>query len=140
MKMDLLGKIKQDFINARKEKNEIKKTILSVLIGEISKIEKSKERIVVTDTLIIKEIKNLVNANEQTNNLEENVYLECYLPKMLSDEEITTEVVDLLDEFGVNNTNVKMIGVILAVLNKKYPGMIDGKNCSRIIREQMLNK
>jgi len=126
----MLTKLKADKISAMKEKNTTKKTILGVIIGEIERENKNKN--ILTNDDIIKRIKKLVDNNIITNNTEENIYLECYLPKMLTNDELEIIISNVISDN--NLSGIRSIGVLMKHLNENYSGQFDGKNASIIAK------
>jgi uncharacterized protein YqeY len=133
--MSLFEKIKSDRIQAMKNKNTVEKNVLSYIIGQLTNIEKQGD--VITDTVVIKELKKLVQSNISTESDEligENVYLERYIPKVLSETELVNLVNPKLDLIDKSKLQFNLIGVILKELDKEYPGQINGKIASKVIR------
>ena len=127
----MLEKLKTERISAMKEKNTVKKNILSTLIGEIELKGKAKGRIdPLSDSEIIKEIKKMVENNILSGTEEENIYIEKYLPKTLSDEDLTEIITEIITDNNLEG--MKGLGVIMKNLNEKYSGQFDGKNASII--------
>ena len=126
----LKEKIKADIISAMKERNSTKKLVLSTLIGELDRVDKSP-----TDEKIIKIIQKMVENNKLTNTTEENIYLNVYLPKMLDtnvlDEKIKTYIVDN----GLST--MRDMGKIMKYLNTDYTGMFNGKEASEISKKYL---
>ena len=95
----MLEKIKKLHLNARLQKDEVAKNILSLLIGEIEKEELKRS---VSDTDCIRIVQKLIKSNDETLSykdnpvlVEENRILQSVLPQMLSVEEAKSYVVDL---------------------------------------------
>lgn len=59
--------------------------------------------------------------------------LEAYLPKMLSEEEVRTEVQATIAETGA--TSMKDMGKVMGILSSKLAGKADGKVISTIVKE-----
>ena len=131
----MLEKLKAEKISAMKEKNTIKKNILSTLIGDIEKENKSKNGIL-TETEILKMIKKMIDNNILTNDIEENQYIEIYLPKMLSDEELETIISKIISDNNLEG--MKAMGMIMKTLNQDYAGQFDGKTASFISKKILL--
>jgi uncharacterized protein YqeY len=58
--------------------------------------------------------------------------LESYLPKQLTDDEISIEVDKVMAETGSNN-----MGVLMKELNTRLAGRADGKTISRILKTKL---
>jgi len=131
----MLKKLKDERISAMKEKNIIKKNILSTLIGDIEKENKSGKGIL-SDQDIIKMIKKLVDNNVTTGNEEENQYIEIYLPKMITDEELEIIISKIINDNNLDG--LKAMGTIMKTLNQDYAGQYDGKTASIISKKILL--
>ncbi|MDE7410758.1 MAG: GatB/YqeY domain-containing protein [Paramuribaculum sp.] len=65
--------------------------------------------------------------------LAEATVIEEYLPKPLSDEELTAELSTIITELGV--TDPREMGKVMGVASKKLAGRADGKAISAKVRE-----
>lgn len=59
--------------------------------------------------------------------------IESYLPKMLTEDEIRTEVKNTITEVGA--TSMKEMGQVMGILSSKLAGKADGKVISAIVKE-----
>lgn len=109
----LKEKINADFIAAMKNKDVVKKNLLSVIRGEIQTIEKNNG----IDNLSDDDIMNILNKiakslresikTSPTDELnEELIIVESYLPKQMTQEEITIIVKQLIEEKDLNIAEV----------------------------------
>jgi len=131
----MLEKLKAERISAMKEKNTIKKNVLSTLIGEIERENKSgKGELKEQD--IIKLIKKMVENNITTGSEDENQYIDIYLPKMLSENELETIISKIIEDNNLEG--MKGMGVIMKNLNQHYAGQFDGSNASSISKKILL--
>lgn len=131
----LIDKIKTDNLAARKAHDSNKATLLTTLIGEAEMIGKNAGNRAPTDDEVVETIRKFVKNNKQT--IEalagvgvekfqfENDVLTEYLPKMLSEDELT-EVIKSFD--------TKNMGEIMKQLKAKYAGVYDGAMASRIAK------
>ena len=124
--MLLIDKLKTERITALKEKNTIAKDVLSVVIGEATKVDK-----IPTDEVVIKIIKKVIKGVEDSlNHLDpinqnyiklsfEKDILTLYLPKQLGHKEI----------LGVLNAMFKFekptIKDIMSFFSKEFNGCVD---------------
>jgi len=131
----MLNKLKEDKINAMKEKNVVKKNILSTLIGEIELKNKSGNGELQIQE-IYKIIKKMIDNNILTNNIDENQYIEHYLPSLLSDNELEKIINDFISENKLDG--LKSLGLIMKYLNENYSGQFDGKKASLISKNILL--
>lgn len=134
----LFDKLKQDRIQAMKERNYIIKDLLGTLIGECSKETKEP-----TDDKVIATIKKFIKNTEEClkyisdsdklnplcKEMNELIILESYLPKQMTEEEIRGNI-ELLKLAG--NTN---IGMIMKSFKDLYENEYDGATVSRIAKE-----
>ena len=133
--MTLLEIIKSDRQNAMIEKNPLKRMILSTLVGELDLMVKKPDMIgkELTDAIIIKKVKTLVDANIECNTTEENQYLECYLPDVLSETNLDYIIKDYMEK--MEYSTMKDMGKVMGFLSKTYSGQYDGKIASNLVRK-----
>jgi len=112
--MGLKTKINEDYMNAMKNRDSLKKNILSVVKGEIQTIEKNTSVDCLSDEEIIKilnktakSLKEVISINNDEESTQQLVIIESYLPKNLSKEEIEN-IVDELNSNGINNIGAIM--------------------------------
>lgn len=138
----LLEKIKQDLITATKKQDPLILKTLRFILSEINykKIELQKE---LNDEDIIvllqKEVKKRLEAMEMMKKgnrddlvNEEEYKLKViynYLPKQMSDEEITVVVKEVLAKLPSPN-----IGPVIGEVIKRTKGKADGKKIAEIVR------
>ena len=67
------------------------------------------------------------------NELAEVAVIEQYLPKQLSDEELTAELRKIIAEVGA--TDAKMMGKVMGVATKALAGRADGRAISAKVKE-----
>lgn len=60
-----------------------------------------------------------------------------YLPKMLSEEELTAIISEYIDNSGFEN--MSCMGDVMKFLSTKYSGQYDGKTASKIVRDLITN-
>ena len=105
--MKLREKISADYMTAFKEKNVVAKNLLSVVKGEIQTIEKnigselSDEDVIKILQKSAKSLKEMVSSGSESAQSELEI-IESYLPKQMSQEEITQKVSELINS-GVTN-------------------------------------
>ena len=127
------NKIKKDRMNAMKNKEEVKKTILGVLLGELDQIGKD-----VSDEEVLKTIKKLIKSNMEVgseNTLKENDILEKYMPTILKKEELENIVDQQIYENGYSK--MKDMGKIMSYLSTNYTSRYDGKRASEIVKNRL---
>jgi uncharacterized protein YqeY len=125
----LQEKIEADLKTAIKNQSE-EKSLLRVIIGEFNRFGKT-----LSDdeaTKIIKKMKE--NAIEMHNQSEIDI-LDRYLPQMLSTEDLSIAIENIITENGI--VDIKGMGIIMGKLKQKYPNQYDGKLASEIIRKHL---
>ena len=144
MKKKLLADLKE----AMKEKNEIKKNAIQMVRAGILQIEKDKG-IELTDEQIIelisKEVKKRKDSiadyekggrEDLVNQIKEEIsYLEKYLPKQLTEEEITVIVKEIIAELGA--TSMKDMGRVMKSAKEKMGVSADGKTINKVVKENL---
>ena len=131
--MKLKEKISTDYIQAFKEKNSVKKNLLSVVKGEITTIEKNTgvaelndESVVKILMKIAKSLKETVAMSGDEESKSQLIIVEEYLPKQMSREEITSKVNELV------SSGVTQLGAIM----KEFATLpADKKIVSEVVRE-----
>ena len=141
-------KLLEDLKEAMKEKNEIKKNAIQMVRAGILQIEKDKG-IELTDEQIIelisKEVKKRKDSiadyekggrEDLVNQInEESSYLEKYLPKQLTEEEITVIVKQIIAELGA--TTMKDMGKVMKAAKEKMGVTADGKTINKVVKENL---
>lgn len=141
-------KLLEDLKEAMKEKNEIKKNAIQMVRAGILQIEKDKE-IELTDEQIIelisKEVKKRKDSiadyekggrEDLVNQINEEIsYLEKYLPKQLTEEEITVIVKQIIAELGA--TTMKDMGKVMKAAKEKMGVTADGKTINKVVKENL---
>jgi len=133
--MTIQEQINVDLKSAMLAKNEYKKSILRVLIGEFNRVGK-----VVDDAKAQSIIKKMVeNATENgklsskgESSLFEIAILNEYLPKQLTTDQLTMHISQLIEDKGY--TSVKDMGKIMGDLKNQFGGQYDGRLASDLIK------
>lgn len=150
--MSLKEKIEQDLANARKEKNELVVSTLSMLRAAILNAEIAAMRKEFTDEDVSKVIRGEVKkhkdsiAEYQKGNREDLVSKEKkemeilmrYLPAELSEEELKKIVEEKIKEFGASGSGD--FGKVMGAVMKMVGGRVSGDNVSRIVKELLQRK
>lgn len=66
------------------------------------------------------------------NELKEKSFIDEYLPKMMTEDELTNVIKSIVDSLGA--TTMKDMGNVMKTLSAQYSGQYDGKTASTIIR------
>ena len=133
----LIDIIKRDFIEARKNRDTEKSLLLSTLIGEMetkSVIDDGKKCI--SDDLAVSTVKKFVKNIDDTLKIKEDVallieksILLTYLPKNLSEKELTDIIQNAIDDGKAN------IGALMGHLKTNYANQYDGKLASQLVNK-----
>ena len=67
--------------------------------------------------------------------LKEVAVLEQFLPKALSEEEISAAVIATIEETGASG--MKEMGKVMGIVSKKLEGQADGKTISTIVKQKL---
>jgi len=143
--MSILKKVKKDQLSARKDKNKLKTAIYTSLVSEIAIIGKNQgiEETLDSDSIkviikfkkgadeTLKLIKDTASP-EKIAELEEEIEIyNSYLPKLMSENDLSKLISDMID--SLPNPN---IGMIMGQL-KKSGYAYDGKLASKLIKEKL---
>lgn len=135
----LYKKIKEDYLDARWNKDSDKISLLTTLIGESSKLSKDSHGGEPTDSEMIKTVKKFINnldelLSYQSDNIvakKEKSILELYLPKQMSEEDIRLALVSS----GIDLSDKKSIGLVMNHFKKSYEGLYDSKLVMKVLKE-----
>lgn len=142
----LKQKIESDLLENMRSKNEVGKNTLRILLSAIKlfEIEKSTK---IDDSgilsLIQKELKSrrdsindFLKGNRQDlvdSTMSEIAFLENYLPRQLSDQEIEKIVIDAIDE--VNASAPSDMGKVMKIVLPRTSGQAPADRVSKIVRD-----
>jgi len=140
--------IKNDIVNAMKEKNTLKLQTLRGVKGEVD-LEHINKKIEITDDLIINVISHQIKTRKESikefekgnrQDLIDKTSLEIellqdYLPQQLAEEEI----IKIIDEIFVkiNPTSSKEMGIIMREITPLVKGKADMSLISKLIKEKL---
>lgn len=146
--MDLFEKVSADIKAAMLARDKVRLETLRGIKKEFieAKTAKGAEG-VLTDDQAIKIMAKMVKQRRETaaiyteqnrpelaeNELAEANVIEEYLPKQLSDEELTTELKKIIEETGA--TSMAQMGKVMGVASKALAGRADGKAISAKVRQ-----
>ena len=144
----LKEKLLQDFKEAMKEKNELKKNTIMMVRAAILQIEKDTQKELNDDAILeilAKEIKKRKDSLEdieksgredlikQVN--DEMAIMKAYLPKELSLEELEKIIEEVIAETGA--TSMKDMGKVMQAAKAKTAGRADNKVINEIVKEKL---
>lgn len=136
-------------MSAVKEKNFHKVDALRLIKSRIQ-LEKTNGSLhELTDDQIIKIIQKLSKQQEEVVEmyksagkedvanieLEQKKYMDSYLPKMLTEDQLRVIVDDIISHNGFSS--IKDMKSIMSILASKYPSQYDGKVAGKIIKEML---
>lgn len=131
----LQEKINADLKTAMKNQDDATKSLLRVIIGDFSRIgtpENDYGRSL-SDEEILRLLKKFKEEAVLMNNSVEAEILDRYLPKMLSETELSEAIKEIVLEKGI--TDMKGMGIIMGELKKKFGSTYDGKMASQLVKE-----
>ena len=148
--MGIFDIIKTDMYKAMKERDKVKSVALRTALSKI-KDKQIEKKDTLNDSEIIKVLRGLVKQRDESiklyvdagrvdladNEKLEKKYLETYLPKMLSNEEVAIIVETVIKDLNADSIND--IGKIMPVVMKRGKGLVDG-NFARQILVSLLSK
>ena len=145
----MLERINKDIVEAMKSKDALKLATLRMLKGaiDLERINKKLDKVLDEDivTIIGKQIKtrkesilefekgNRQDLIDKTNS--EIEILNVYMPVMMTEEEITSVVMDAINEVGA--TSIKDMGSVMRIVSPKLKGKADMSLVSSIIKSKL---
>ena len=146
--MSLKEKLAEDLKQAMKDKDQLRKNVITMVRADIKQAEVDK-RIELNDSDIIdvisKQAKQRRDALEEfskggRNDLMEETQQEIdvlltYLPEQLSEEEIVKIVGETISEIGANS--IKDMGKVMAAVLPKVKGKADGKLVNEAVKKHL---
>ena len=143
--MSLKNKISQDLKEAMKAKDNKTRDALRLLNSAFKQIEVDERRELSDEDvikIIQKQIKQREDSIEQYKKANRDDLIEkeqkeidiykTYLPKQLNDDELQSEVENIIKETGA--TSMKDMGKVMGIASKKLAGKADGKRISAIVK------
>ena len=142
----LKERLLDDLKNSMKEKNVNRKNTVQMVRAAILQVEKDK-KIELNDDQILEVIaKEFKKRNDSLADYEksgredlinqikeEMAVLEEYLPKKLSEEEVTEKVKEIIAELGA--TSMKEMGIIMKTAKERLGVTADGKMINEVVKK-----
>ncbi len=140
-------KLNEDLKSAMKNKETLRLNTIRLVKKYVQELETSVGHSgEATDAEILKVINKLVKQGRDAadqyksagrtdlynEEMGQVVVLESYLPKQMTDDEISIEIDKVMVETGSNN-----MGVLMKELNSRLAGRADGKTISRILKTKL---
>lgn len=148
----LINTIKQNQLQARKNKDATAASLLTTLIGESEMVGKNDGNRESTDAEVTAVIKKFVknidetisalsknpegNADRIATATKEKDILMAYLPKQLDEAQLRAEMQKIITELSLSSP--KGMGVLMKELKNKFPGAYDGNTASKIAKEVLV--
>jgi len=136
----------QDFKDAMKEKNELKKNTITMIRAAVLQVEKDTQRELNDDAIIeiiAKELKKRkdslteIEKTDRTDMIEqvksEISIIKAYLPEELTIEELTSIIENTINEVGASS--MKDMGKVMQAVKAKTTGRADGKTINEIVKK-----
>ena len=150
--MSIKERVQVDFVAAMKAKNETAKAALSGLKSKITEAEKANGNCELTDTEVVKVITSAIKQRKQSfdefskggredlavKEQGEILVLEAYMPKQMTDEEITSEITKILANFEGETNRVAKMGRTMGAFNKAFVGKADNAKVKSIIESLVI--
>ncbi|AOT68526.1 GatB/YqeY domain-containing protein [Geosporobacter ferrireducens] len=146
--MSLKEKLMEDLKIAMKEKDQLKKSVITMVRASIKQYEVD-HRVELDDDSVLeimsKQVKQKKDAIEEfakggredlVNEAKAEIeVLLTYLPKQLTEDEISEIVVQVLNETGASTA--KDMGKVMAALMPKVKGRADGKLVNQVVKKHL---
>lgn len=126
VRLEALRGVKKEFIEAKTAKGASGDLADDAALKILAKMVKQRKE---TAELYVSQNRPELAENE----LAEAAAIEAYLPKALTDEELTAELKKIIAETGA--TSAKEMGRVMGVASKALAGRADGKVISAKVRE-----
>ncbi len=135
--MSILQKIKNDQLASRKAKDKALTSILTTLLGEASRPGLDDGKRASTDAEVVSVCKKFIKNLEASLSVKESEILEVekrvvesYLPKQLTNEEMTDIANDFIDE---NDEDCNM-GMVMGFFKVNYAGLYNAGELAKIAK------
>ena len=146
--MSLKEKLQEDLKSSMKNKDTIRKSVITLVRAAIKQIEVD-QRVELDDVAVMDIIsKQLKQRNDSLAEFEkagrEDLIVETkseiqvlkeYLPQQLSEEELEKIVIETIAEVGA--TSMKDMGKIMAIIKPKTAGRADGRKINELVKKNL---
>lgn len=146
--MNIKELLMADLKDAMKQKQVLRKSVITMLRAAVKQIEVDERRELTDDEVIdvvvtqVKQKRSVIDeflkgdredlANEAK---AEIAVLEKYLPEQLSMDDLKAIIADVISEVGA--TTMKDMGKVMGMVNPKIKGKADGKTVSQIVKDYL---
>jgi len=141
---ELLTQLRRENMQAMRDHDSLKKGVLSLLISAIALAEKEAGKTLEKEeelAYVQRELKQTRETLAETPASRQDLIdetnqkialLESYLPRQLSDEEITAAIEGILKEKGLEPVK-RSQGIVMKEMMARFKGQTDGKTVNRIL-------
>lgn len=136
----MLDQLNQDIKTAMKAGEKEKLSAIRYLKSMLIENQTSKSPIEPMDVVIkhVKKLKDSVAVYPEGNPMKEQIlkeieFLNVYMPKQKSEEEVKKIIQDILAKLGAD----AQMGMVMKELNPQIKGMFDGKRATELIKEAL---
>ena len=142
----LKEKLMQDFKDAMRDKDELKKNTVMMIRAAILQVEKDTQKELDDNSIteiIAEELKKRKDSLEEIQKTDrqdmidqvnsEIAIIKAYLPEELSEEELTSIINETIAEVGA--TSMKDMGKVMQAVKAKTTGRADGKTINEIVKK-----
>ena len=144
--MSLTDRINAGIKDAMKQKNEAGKRTLRAIKAQLLLLKTSGSGAEVTEDQEIKLLQKMVKERQDSYEIyvkqnredlatpekEEMDIIKAYLPKQMSEEELTVAIKGIVEQVGASS--MRDMGKVMGVANKEFGGKADGKTISMIVK------
>ncbi|MCT4621196.1 MAG: GatB/YqeY domain-containing protein [Marinisporobacter sp.] len=144
--MALKERLMADLKEAMKEKNKVKKSVITMVRSAVkqyevdNRVELDDESILEIISKQVKQKKDAIEefAKGERDDLVDEAKAEIevlmdYLPEQLTEDQVSEIVSKVIEEIGANS--MKDMGKIMAAVMPKVKGRTDGKTINKIVRQ-----
>lgn len=142
-------RIQTDLMSAMKEKNNTRVAALRSIKTAIQNEKTSGKFHELTDADVIGIIQKLSKQRKEAadiyvdagrnelaeKELAEKVFIDEYLPKMMSNDELAEKISEIVAELGADS--IKQMGLVMKSLKEKYSGQYDPGAASAIVKSKL---
>jgi uncharacterized protein YqeY len=139
----------QDLKEAMKNKDKLKKSVVTMLRSEIKQIEVD-ERIEVGEERIMDIIASQIKTKRKAiegfaeggredlvEEAEKEIeYLQEYLPKQLTDDELKAIIMETIETVGASS--MKDMGKVMGIVNPKVKGRAESAKVAAIVKDELM--
>ena len=123
-------------IAAMKAGDQTRKTLLKVILGELNRLDSKSPSDEEVIKVLIKMRKNLEEIGDEKA-LAEIEILNEFLPKQMTEEEVTSIVKALISAYSPEERNIKIMGRLIKNFQMMHPGAIEGSVLSQIVKKEL---